>query len=233
MLTILGVLSTVLAKGFCVSPKEGWIEPINIYTLIALPPANNKSLVLKICTEPLEEWELAQSEALSREVQEKKSQRKIEERHLEVLRSRACKIKEATARRAAEREIIDLEMKLTEPPVIPSLYISDATNESFGATLHDQGGRLAVITDEGGIIETMSGLYTQGNSNIDIFLKGIDGGSHRLVRNGRQFNVSPFVTMILVVQPAVLLSMFKKTGFCRTRNGRAIPLRIATHEARL
>jgi replicative DNA helicase len=47
VMTVLGVLSTCLAKRFCVSPKEGWQEPVNIYTLIALPPANHKSFDAK------------------------------------------------------------------------------------------------------------------------------------------------------------------------------------------
>lgn len=61
VMTILGVISTAIAKRFVVSPKEGWLEPVNIYTLVALPPANHKSLVLQRCTKPLGEWEKEQS----------------------------------------------------------------------------------------------------------------------------------------------------------------------------
>lgn len=60
VMMVLGVISACLAKCFFVSPKSGWKEPINIYTFIALPSANNKSQVLKTCTQPLIEWERIQ-----------------------------------------------------------------------------------------------------------------------------------------------------------------------------
>src|SRR3990167_5022942 len=39
VMAILGVLSSVLAKRFVVCPHERWAESVNIYTMIALPPA--------------------------------------------------------------------------------------------------------------------------------------------------------------------------------------------------
>ena len=38
-------------------PTDTWVESVNLYTTIALPPGSNKSLVLKRCTAPLVDWE--------------------------------------------------------------------------------------------------------------------------------------------------------------------------------
>jgi hypothetical protein len=37
VIMVLGVVSACVAKRFSVSPKPGWLEPINIYTLMGLP----------------------------------------------------------------------------------------------------------------------------------------------------------------------------------------------------
>lgn len=81
VMTILGVISTCIAKHFVVSPKAGWLEPTNIYTLIALPPANNKSLVLNACTKPLVEWEKEQAKLLESSIKHQNSERKTLERY--------------------------------------------------------------------------------------------------------------------------------------------------------
>lgn len=57
VMDVLGVVSTAVPMRFVVSPKDGWREPINIYTAAFLPPGNTKSAVLKACAEPLVQWE--------------------------------------------------------------------------------------------------------------------------------------------------------------------------------
>ena len=93
VMTILGVLSTALAGHCAVSPKPGWIEPINIYTLIALPPANHKSLVVRACTQPLWHWEKEQKKQRENDIKRQRAARKTEERILENLRSKPLKRK--------------------------------------------------------------------------------------------------------------------------------------------
>src|ERR1700739_652978 len=61
VMTVLGILSAISMQRVFISPQEHWLEPINIYTLIALPPANHKSLVLKRCLQPLVDWEKEQA----------------------------------------------------------------------------------------------------------------------------------------------------------------------------
>ena len=70
-MTILGVLSAVLMQRVVISPATTSFEPINIYTWIALPPANHKSFVLNACLQPLLDWEEEQKQQLSTEIKRK------------------------------------------------------------------------------------------------------------------------------------------------------------------
>ena len=40
----------------------------------------------------------------------------------------------------------------------------------------DNKGSMAVLSDEGGIFDIISGFYSEGRSNIDLFLQGHSGG---------------------------------------------------------
>lgn len=85
VMVILGVLSIAVTKKFIASPKEGWQESLNIYTLIALPPANHKSLVIKNCIQPLTEWEYEQKILKEKDIIEQQSARKSQELRIDAL----------------------------------------------------------------------------------------------------------------------------------------------------
>lgn len=213
VMTILGVISACVAKRFCVSPKDGWREPINIYTLIALPPANNKSLVLSNCLKPLIEWEAGQVAVLGNEIKRQRSERKSQEKLIESLRIKMAREKDISSQRKLINEIAEMEVALIEPIALPQLFANDATPESLAASTYEQGGRFAIFSDEGGIMETLAGLYNSGASNIDILLKGIDGGEMRIRRRDRSINLNPFLTLVLAVQPAVIQTLGDKRAY--------------------
>lgn len=210
VMMVLGVVSACLAKHFVISPKLGWQEPIHIYTLMALPSANNKSQVLKACTQPLIEWEQAQRLKLDQKIKYQQAERKNQEKWIESLRTKAAKESDSTIQKQLFSEITELAVNLIEPMALPLLFVNDATPESLAITAYEQGGRLAVFSDEGGILETLAGLYSNGISNIDILLKGIDGGEVRVRRKDRSMNFNPFLTMVLAIQPMVLQRMGAK-----------------------
>jgi hypothetical protein len=213
VMTVLGVISTAIAKRFIVSPKEGWHEPLNIYTLIALPPANNKSLVLNCCTKPLIEWEKDQALRLEYDITRQRSERKTQEKIIETLRIKAAKARDSIEQRHLINEITQKEASLIEIPTLPLLFTNDATPESLTTLVNEQGGRLAIFSDEGGILETLAGLYSNGSANIDILLKGIDGGEVRVRRKDRSIIINPYLTIVLAVQPAIIQSMGEKRAY--------------------
>ncbi len=213
VMTILGVLSTALAGQYAVSPKTGWIEPINIYTLIALPPANHKSLVVRACTQPLWHWEREQKKQRETDIKRQRAARKTEERILENLRSKAAKTEDSAEQKRLFEAIIQQEMALTEIMPLPVLFTNDATPESLTHLVAEQGGKLAIFSDEGGILETLAGLYSHGSANIDILLKGIDGGEVRVHRKDRSAILNPYLTVVLTVQPVVMQNMAGKRAY--------------------
>lgn len=214
LFAVLGTISAALAKRFVVSPWTGWEEPLNIYALVALPPANNKSLVLNRCTVPLREWETEQRVLLEPELKKQRSDRRNQEKYIESLRAKAVhKNTKPADREALFREITELEAKLPEPKALPQLFANDATPESLAQSVDEQGGRFAIVSDEGGITETLSGLYTGGIANIDLILKGIDGGDVRLRRKDRSIDLKPFLTFMLAVQPKIIQNMGDRRAF--------------------
>lgn len=213
VMMILGVISTAVAKRISISPKVGWYEPINIYTLISLPPANHKSWLLKACTHPLIEWEREQTLLQGPEIKRQYAEYKNKEKLLEYLRMKMVKEQDVEKQKALRQEICDLEVSLIKPPVLPILFVNDVTPESLANNTAEQGGRLAIFSDEGGILETLAGLYNHGSSNVDILLKGIDGGEMRIRRKDRFVHMNPYLTMVLAVQPTILRNFGEKRAF--------------------
>ena len=213
VMTVLGAVSTAAAKRFVVSPKPGWHEPVNLYVLVALPPANNKTQTLNGATEPLVQWEYARKIELEPEIKRQQSERKSKEKIIEAKRGRLAKEEDIEQQRALIRDIADLDAALTEPQALPQLFANDITPESLALNIHEQAGRFALFSDEGGITETLSGLYSGGSANIDILLKGIDGGHVRVRRKDRCFDLNPLLTIVLTVQPVIIQRMAEKRAF--------------------
>ena len=63
-----------------------------------------------------------------------------------------------------------------------------------------------MFSDEGGILGTLTGRYSNGVSNLDAVLKAFDGSTIRVDRIGREpdYVESPALTFGLSVQPIVL-----------------------------
>lgn len=207
VVTVLGTISATVAKRIEVAPISGWTEPVNIYAMVVLPPANNKSLVIRNCTHPIDTWEFNKRLALEPSILNARSERKNQESQILSKRAKAAKTSDQIAQAKLFSEVKKLEAELTVVPVAPQIYLNDVTPETLATAVCEQGGRIALISDEGGIMETMGGLYNSGHANYDILLKGIDGGRVRLKRKDKDLDINPIVTIVLVVQPQVLRNM--------------------------
>ncbi|MFN3701595.1 MAG: YfjI family protein [Alphaproteobacteria bacterium] len=222
VMAALGMVSAAMSKKFVVKPFGDWREPVNIYTLIAMPPASNKSQVLKYLKAPIDEWEGMQETKIAPERKEALVNIKIIEteiaKALGVIRNKKSKAEDIDK---SKTEMVTLDEKLQklkeDMPVVPQIYTTDATPEAIAELVHEQKGRLAIISDEGGITEVLAGLYNNGNANIDIVLKGIDGGATRIKRANRDYKLNPYLTLALLIQPQILTNMADKKSF--TGNG--------------
>ena len=83
------------------------------------------------------------------------------------------------------------------------------------ASLLAEQGRIAVMSAEGGMFETIAGRYSQGVANLDVYLKGFSGDTLRVDRKTRppEYVKKPALTMALTVQPAVIKDLAVKPGF--------------------
>lgn len=56
-------------------------------------------------------------------------------------------------------------------PAEPVLLADDSTPETVTSLMAEQGGRLSVMSAEGGIFDIIAGRYS-GAPNMEVFLKG-------------------------------------------------------------
>ena len=223
--TVLGALSAAVAGKFVVRVKPDYREPLNIYVATVLPPGERKSAVMEACViRAIQDWEREKAEAMESQIKKAISARKTAERRIEHLRGRAAKANSREEARRIQSEIDQIEASLPEIPASPRVIVDDITAEALAAVLAQQNERVAVISDEGGIFETMAGRYSNGVANIDLLLKGHSGTPHRVDRKNAPPLIlnNPTITMALCVQPDVLSGLAEKPSF----RGRGLIARI-------
>jgi len=104
----------------------------------------------------------------------------------------------------------------------PPVYIvDDITSEALFKLMSENNERMSVISAEGGIFGIMAGRYnTNGNGNIDVYLKGHAGdpcSNHRISRKSQSMD-SPCLTISLAVQRDII----KEIGSNRQFRGRGL-----------
>ncbi len=215
--TLSGV-ATALQKKFIVVVRPGWVEPVNIYTEVVLPPGERKTAVYEEIIEPLEEYEVEITEKLSPEIAEEKSKKKILEEKLKVAQQQAAKADDPEEAGRAEARATELAKELCgfEVPPPPRLLADDATPEAAATLLAEQGGKIAIISAETSLFEVLAGRYSQNTGvNLEVFLKGHAGDSLRVDRKGRptEYVKGPAITIGIAIQPDILNGLAAKPGF--------------------
>jgi replicative DNA helicase len=211
----LAALATCCAKRFVVKPREngGYFEPVNLFIVVALEPGNRKSATFSLMNAPIEEYERKIAEERKVEIAEKAAHHRVLERALEKAEQAAARLT-GVDRDQAMDEVKSLAGELAgkRPPVLPRLIADDATPEKLAGLLNDHGGRLAVLSAEGGLFDSLAGRYTSGAPNLDPYLKGHAGDALRIDRIGRppEFIPSPALTVGVTVQPDVLRGLLAK-----------------------
>lgn len=213
----LTVLSAASAKRVRVGVKDDYAEPVNLYTIVSLPPASRKSAVFGAMAAPLEAWEAEQRMGAARRLAQHDERLEIEQGRLKMLRKKALdgRLDEEERRKAGEEAVeLACELAARTPPDSPRLVADDATPEKLTTLLAKHGGRMALLSPEGGVFDIMAGRYS-GAPNLDPYLKGHCGDTMRVDRQGRPSEEihDPALTVGLTVQPDVLSSLGGKPGF--------------------
>ena len=214
----LSVLAAACAKKIVIRLKQGHSEPLNIFTVTALPPGNRKSAVFADTTRPLQEYEASEARGAAREIARLESARKIMEAKLKRLEQQAAAAKpQDQGRYTLEVNQLAEEVAQTSPRSSPKYIVDDCTPERLSTLIGEQGGRIAVMSAEGDVFDLMSGRYSTGSgaSNLGVYLKGHAGDDLRVDRVGRapEFVKSPALTVGLAVQPDVIRGLIEKPGF--------------------
>ncbi|HPX31662.1 MAG TPA: YfjI family protein [Smithella sp.] len=214
--TILAVVSAAL--GGKVSIDLGTHEePINIYSVASLESGNRKSTVMKECSDPINQYQIEQQQIMKDRITEAKSKFSILQKRLEALQKDAAKCNDPIERADIIKQCNDViaEMNANPVPTNPTYLVDDITTEALGQLMADNNERGAVLSAEGGLFKNMAGLYNNGMSNIDLFLKAHAGDGWQSNRIGREakFMANPALTLGLAVQPDVVEEICKNDEF--------------------
>jgi replicative DNA helicase len=214
---LLAVLSAAAGGRAVVEVRGSWREPVNLYAVAALPSGARKSAVFAEMTGPLLDTEHTLIGKVQPEIQQAETLRQIADRDAAKAAARVSGLDPGEARDRALAEAV-AAAQLTEAitiPVMPRLVADDITSEAAASLLAEQGGRLAVLSAEGGIFSTLAGRYSGGVPSLEVFLKGHSGDMLRVDRKGRppEHIPRPALTLGLCVQPEVLRTIAEMPGF--------------------
>jgi replicative DNA helicase len=221
----LACLATAAGGRVVVEVRPGWREPVNLFTVVALPPGARKSPVFATMVGPL----IAAEQILQETAAPARARAEVEAKAARAHALEAEKIAENTyATEHGAKAIADAGAAknaaddLVVPPK-PRLIADDVTPEEAASLLARHGGRLALLSSEGGIFNTIAGRYS-GTPNLEVFLKG-HAGDHLIVdRKSRdhEYIERPALTLGLAVQPEILTDIAAMPGF----RGRGLLARI-------
>ncbi|MER7172628.1 YfjI family protein [Streptomyces mesophilus] len=210
----LSVLAAAAGGRAVVHVRGNWREPTNLYVVCALPPANRKSAVFALLTDPLYEAERQLKAQMAPAIVEAALTARLAREAADKAAAKAAGA-DADKREQLVSDAVGLAQTAESltVPVEPLLLADDSTSETVTSLISEQGGRLAVMSAEGGIFDIIAGRYS-GAPNMEVFLKGHAGDRLRVNRQTRREYIDhPALTIGLAVQPDVLRDIAKVRGF--------------------
>lgn len=213
-LLVLASISAAVQGKYRVRVKHGYFEPLNIWTLCALPPGSRKTEIQGAATAPLTQWERDQREYMTPIINAAKSELATITEQIKELRNKAKKTA-GDEFVQLKKEIADIETQLPVIPTLPQLWTQDVTPEKLGVLMAENNERMAVLSDEPGIFAILGGRYSGGEANLDLFLQGHAGAAVKVDRGSRPsiFLQSPCLTMGLSPQPEVIRGLTSDKSF--------------------
>lgn len=198
----IAALSTIAGGRLKIFIGSSWREQANLYLVVSMPPGSGKSPAFKLMLSPIYEIEAQlQEDAKGRNAHLEQSRRMVEK----AMKKAEDKNDQVEARVQLE------ELLALDHPVEPTLIADDITPEALEIMLADQGGRLAILSPEGGLFDMMTGRYSE-RANLDVYLKAWAGDDIRTNRVGRSAAVvaNPALTVGLTVQPSVIAALAER-----------------------
>lgn len=246
MLALAALSAAVQGRINAIANNGTWIEPICLYSAVVMAPGERKSSVFEQVTQPLLDWEL--------EVQEEEwplvaqSQQEFKQLENERESADAAVAKASSALKRARRDEAsapdtihglqgDLDNAKTDGSEARIAIEQHATRYKFRLVANDltpevastmlsrqRSHHLAIISDEGGVFEVLTGSRYADRLNLDVFLKSHSGNLiqvDRINRESERIN-RPIMSLGLAVQPAVL----QEIGKSKQMHGRGLLARF-------
>jgi hypothetical protein len=202
----LSTLATLFQRRFEVAPhNDDYTETLSVWTMCALPSGSRKSAIIGHYTAPLHRYEKLERDRLRSEIARVTAARAVAEERIKKLRADAAKAKDVAERQQIQADIEEVMLGQPSELRAPRLATGNATPERVQSMLAEHGERIAIHSDEAGVLGVLAGQYSGGKADLDVFLQGYSGSPLHVDRQGREAHVDrPAVTMNLMVQPGVL-----------------------------
>jgi hypothetical protein len=216
---VLTVAAAGAARRAVVRVRDGYDEPLNIYGMVAQPPASRKTSVFREVLQAVGEFEREMAMEARPVVAEARTQLEIDRKTLEEFERKASKAQDEVERATLIEQARTLAQDLAARrlPEVPRWLADDATPESLVNRMFHNGGRIFLASPEGGLFEMIGGRYSQGktSANQAVYLKGHAGDQIRIDRMNRppEFIDKPALTIALAVQPDVIHGLASNASF--------------------
>lgn len=214
-MSALATLSFAVSRRWDVQIRRSYVEPTNLYVATAMEPGSRKSSCFEAIVFPLRQAEKDLINADKEDAEEREELRKAAEERLNRKRKELGATEDPGKRAELSKEIARIKDEMPQTASAPRLLVEDVTTERLVGLLMEQHGSLALISSEGGIFGTIGGRYSDGQANVDVYLKGHDGESYRVDRLNRppEHLDNVRLAVCLTVQPDVLQALTKKREF--------------------
>ena len=203
---VITVASMAVQLKYVICPIEGWIEPLNLYMVVVARPSERKSPVMREVMAVVYKYTKEYNEKNRQLIEEYNTEKDVLVKKIANMKQELASVKKSKKTvtmddlRALQNEYEELE------EVTPlRLIADDITPEALISLMYENGGKMAIVSTEGGIFDMAAGRYSD-KTNIDVFLKAYSGDPIMVDRKGRsnEYIQAPALTILLTVQPAVI-----------------------------
>jgi hypothetical protein len=220
-LLALAVCAAACSQRARIRVRARFEEPLNIWVLVPLPSGHRKSAAVAEVTAPVRRWQQEQAEALRESVAEGASRLRMAQLALGRAEAAAAKAVDHTERLRAEADALELARHMSglRVPQAPRLLAHDITAERLASLMAEHDERMAIIAPEGTIFELMSGRYSAGIPNIDIYKAAHAGDMFAVDREADRAGRPPIIlerpalTLAIAPQPDVVRKLTDKEQF--------------------
>lgn len=212
----LAVCGAGLAKRFAVEVRTDWLEPTNIFSVVALPSGERKSATFKVCLGPVYALESQLNVEQMPIIAAAASEHRQLEATLKRIENHIAKEQNADQRLVMQQEAnkVAEELALHRVPMPPQLVCDDESPENLSRRLHQQGGRMLQASPEATLFEIVKGRYSE-SVNLEVYLKGHAGDPIRVGRISREGEMvdNPALSCAISVQPHVIQGLAEEATF--------------------